>query len=484
MTPETPLRLPARLWKERPEVREPEAMQVIVALAGALVSLLIGYAYARVDWVTGWQLWTWLVTVIVVAAVLLSGAGRPPLAPGRHWWWLAALLLAAFVLRAALLEIIPGGLHVDEYGVADFSLRHIFYQPLQTINPFRTGPASQPILYHYLVRLFLAVAGQSITGLRLSSAVAGALGVLATWAMVAVFDNRRTAVFAAVLMAGYHFHLHWSRIGLNNIWDTLWAPLMLAAFAWGWRRRWSGGAVLAGLALGFSQYFYAGSRLGALLLAVVLFQLWREQPLEERDARRLLVHGGKLGLMAVCVAAPLFLFALREPGPFFNRAGVAFGWRPETMVMVTGNPPRPLAYAWYQLWRSAGAFVAVPDVTGFYGPNVPLLIGLAAPLFVIGLLWAIYKGYTLPVLWVALTVLLGGVLLADPPGSSHYVVVIPAICWLVAMPLNWLAENGQRRLAILFLVAIVLTDLAFYFGVYVPSHPRDLIHPFPPWPPG
>ncbi|MCI0397656.1 MAG: hypothetical protein L0322_22350 [Chloroflexi bacterium] len=45
-------------------------------------------------------------------------------------------------------------------------------------------------------------------------------------------------------------------------------------------------------------------------------------------------------------------------------------------------------------------------------------------------------------------------------------MVILAVCWPVAIPLNWLA--------------IVLTNLASYFGVYVPGHPRDLIHPFPP----
>jgi hypothetical protein len=32
-------------------------------------------------------------------------------------------------------------------------------------------------------------------------------------------------------------------------------------------------------------------------------------------------------------------------------------------------------------------------------------------------------------------------------------------------------------------VIIMATDLIFYFGIYVPGHPRDLIHAFPVIPP-
>jgi hypothetical protein len=147
--------------------------------------------------------------------------------------------------------------------------------------------------------------------------------------------------------------------------------------------------------------------------------------------------------------------------------------------MVMGDSTATIAYGWQQLWRSVGAFTAVPDVTGFYDPGVPLLIGLAAPLFVIGLLWAPVKKRFLPVLWVLLTVFLGGFLLADPPGSSHYVVVIPAVCWLIAMPLEWLASIKRERLAVVLLTAVIAVDLYFYFVIYAPSPHRDLIHVFP-----
>jgi hypothetical protein len=132
---------------------------------------------------------------------------------------------------------------------------------------------------------------------------------------------------------------------------------------------------------------------------------------------------------------------------------------------------------------AAGAFTVFPDVTGFYGPGVPLLFGAAAVLFIVGMLWALRLRQFLPLMWIILTVIFGGILLTGNPSSSHYVVSIPAICWLSAMPLGWLIQMGRWRHALAIGALVVATDLSFYFGVYVPSAPHDLQTPFPDWPP-
>jgi 4-amino-4-deoxy-L-arabinose transferase-like glycosyltransferase len=466
-------------WKQELLQDEAHAMQFIVTVACLLVSVSIGYRYARHIVVEGWQLWTWLIALTVATATLLIGSGRPSLSLGRSWRCLATILLIAVLLRLLFLESVPGDLHVDEVGVADFSLHHVFPAPNETVNPFRSGPASQPTLFHYLLRLSMAVAGKSIVGLRLASVIAGTLGILATYILVATYHDRRTALISAGMMAAYHFHIHWSRIGLNNVWDTIWVPLMLAAFTWGWRQRWTGGAVLSGLALGLSQYFYAGSKIGLLLLIFIIWRFWRENRGLEGHTRRLVTYAGTTAVIGAIAAAPIVLHAIRDPVPFFERAKIVFAWKREAIVMVTGEPPDYWAYAWRQILQSLGAFTTVSDVTGFYGPGVPLLIGLAVPSFVIGLLWSIFKKQYVPVLWILLTVFLGGFLISDPPGSSHYVVAIPAIVWLTTMPLFWITKRGYPRLAIVLLLLIVITDLLFYFLIYAPSEPRDLIHAFP-----
>jgi 4-amino-4-deoxy-L-arabinose transferase-like glycosyltransferase len=465
-------------WGAALRLTRAQTWRVAASLVCVLVTSVIGYAYALNIRVEGWQFWVWLVCVIAVV-VLLMPAGRPSLRIGTTARWLVLIALAALLLRATFLEIIPGKLHVDELGVARFALQHTFPEGSLTHNPFITGPASQPALYHYLIRISSAVAGNSISGLRITSVLAGTLAVLATYAAVAELDNRRAALFAAVFMTAYHYHVHWSRIGLNNVWDTLWVPLMLATFAWGWERRWSGGAVLSGVVVGLSQYFYSGSRIGLFLLAYLVIRTWRQKV----ERPRLAVHGGKLLIVAACIAAPLAMFALRDPANFFLRAQDIFAWRPDAIVVLTHGEVDVWAFFWHQLTRSVGAFTTYPDNTGFYGPGVPLLIGLAAPLFVAGLLMSFFRRQFVPALWILLTVIFGGFLLAAPPSSSHYVVSIPAICWLMAMPLNWLVESGRWRWAVVALLFVMVADLTFYFGQYVPSAPKDLIHPFPDWPP-
>jgi 4-amino-4-deoxy-L-arabinose transferase-like glycosyltransferase len=470
------------IWTKELVHHDGHMMQVIVALATVIVSISIGYLYAHEIFVEGWQLWTWLLTVVIVCGVLLSWPERPFSAPSLqsliNLWPFLALIFAGLLLRVLFLEMVPGGLHVDEMGLANFTMLHVFPDDKSlTISPFRTGWSSQPSLHNYLVWLVIKLAGYSIAGLRLSSAIGGTIAIFATYAVVAVFQDRRTALIAAVIITFYHYHIHWSRLALNNIWDTVWVPLMLAAFAWGWRRDWSGGAVLAGLAAGLAQYFYAGNKIGLFLFPLVLIALYQQQP----DRRRLIVHLGKFLAVALTVAAPILIFALLEPDLYLDRTRVVMGWTEEAITTTIGEY-NLLRYLVYQLWHNFGAFTSVVDITGFYGPGVPFLIGLAAPLFVIGFFWAIWKRHFLPVAWVLLTVIFGGIMLTGAPSSSHYVVVIPAICWLVAIPIDWLWEKDYKAAAIIALVAIVAADLIFYFTIYVPSGPRDLFNTLPPLP--
>lgn len=449
-------------------------MIALFAAACTAVSVVIAFAYAHYTVVPGWQLWSWLAAV---AGILLALIPRLTSAlPRRTWLMMLGLLAAALVVRLFRLTTLPPGLHVDEMGVADFAMRQVFFRPYETINPFMTGPASQPALFHYIVAGFIKLFGPQIFSLRLMSALVGGLGVLATYLMVRAFSGRGTALFAALLMIPYHYHVHWSRIALNNIWDTLWVPLMLGPFLWGWRRRWSGGAAISGLAVGFSQYFYAGSKVGLILLAILILVMWKDA---HKEPGRWAVYLGKLALVTVCVAAPMVAFALHDPQAYLQRTQTVMGWSPETIQIILGPEASFWEYFWFQLTRSFGTYLVFPDDTGFYRPGMPLVFGPAAIAFSVGLLWALYMKKWLPVLWLALTALLGGFMLSSPSGSSHFVVSIPAICWLMALPLNWMVENKYRRLAWGLLALILAVDFIFYFGFYAATPSGDLVNPFP-----
>ncbi|MBI4673816.1 MAG: glycosyltransferase family 39 protein [Chloroflexi bacterium] len=451
------------------------AKRVLACLACLIVTTLLGYGYASQVHVQGWQLWVWVLCVFITLVALFPTT-PPPLKSERTWIWLGIIFVAAFFLRALFLETIPGGLHTDETGTAGFSMLQVTPFSSKTINPFRTGPASWPVLYYYIERVSMGLFGATITGLRLPSAFIGALSVVTTYGLIAVMQDKKTALIAAVLMVTFPYHLHWSRLALNNIWDSVWVPLMLGAFVWGWETRWSGGAVVAGFAVGMSQYFYLGSKLGLFMLGMLILQIWFQTAAAERPV--LIVHLGKLVLTAAVIAAPLFMFVISNPAAYLTRTNEAYGWSVEAIRTISPDL-NVWNYFWHQLTYSVGAFNVYPDVTGFYGPGTPLLIGIASPLFVIGFLWATYERQFLPVLWIVLTVIFGGILLSGAPSSSHFAVSMPAMVWLIAIPLGWLVRRGHWRLAAAVIALIILTDLAFYFGVYVPGHPRDLKYPFP-----
>jgi len=452
-------------------------LEIIVALACIFVALSIGIAYSTSHLVKGWQLWMWLLCCAVITIALAPlQLHRPRFDVGLRALFIVTLL--AFVLRVVSLGTIPGGLHVDEYGFARFTMEQVLTGGEQTISPFIVGQDSHPTLFFYLIRLFLAVFGYTIVGLRIPSVLAGVLAVVAMYGCVAVLSNRRVALIAVILIAAYHFHIHWSRLALNNIWDTLWVPATIGLYAWGWKNRNSAGAALSGATLGFSQYFYQGGRLGVLLLAFVIVWLWWN----DRDGQRLVIHLGKLAAVAVCIAGPLFLFALAEPDPFLARFKIVLGWQPEVIQQVTGSATDYWQFFWYQLARSVGAYTAYTDITGFYRPQIPLTIGLSMIMLPIGFGWAIVKRMWVPVVWLTLATFFGGFLLGGAPSSSHYVIAIPAICWLIAIAIDLISEHGHPRVALAILVIIVLTDIIFYFGVYLSAPSTDLTLPFPPIP--
>ncbi|MGD2057505.1 MAG: glycosyltransferase family 39 protein, partial [Anaerolineales bacterium] len=435
----------------------------------------LGYTHRQALMVEGWQLWAWLSCVLIATVAAMPNL-RPPWSFKRQDLWVLIPVLFGLLLRTISLETIPAGLHPDEVTTTDFTIRHIFPPQGQTFYPLRSGPYSQPGLYYYLIYISLQIFGRTFTALRVPGVIAGTLAILATYAMIATRDDRRTALFAAILLSGFHFHLHWSRLALNNVWDTLWIPLVLAAFAWGWHSRWSGGAVIAGLALGISQYFYVGSRIALLLLPVLIIRLWHERS----DYRELLVHSGKLLAVAAAAAIPLFIFALDNPDLFLSRATI--NWTLPRMIgeqsqLSVGETILALGH---QAWISFAGFFSFSDYTAFYKPGVPFLLGLSGIFFLAGILLAIYQRRVLLLVWLGITIFFGAFLIPGPPGTSHIIPAVPAMIWLVTLPLSEMYRHGYKRLVPILLLMMIATDIYFYYGIYIPGGADpDLSLPFP-----
>src|SRR2546430_7184448 len=89
------------------------------------------------------------------------------------------------------------------------------------VNPFATS-AGRGGLYLWAIGLPLTWWGVDLASLRLLSALAGALTVLATYLLARVTFGLAVAALAGLLVAVNHFHLHFSRVAVaGGIMDAL-----------------------------------------------------------------------------------------------------------------------------------------------------------------------------------------------------------------------------------------------------------------------
>jgi 4-amino-4-deoxy-L-arabinose transferase-like glycosyltransferase len=142
------------------------------------------------------------------------------------------------------------------------------------------------------------------------SALIGAATVPALYVFARLSYGRATAIAAAALLAVYHLHVHYSRIGLNNVVDPLPALVAFTALLYGVRRASWLGFAGAGAALGLAMYFYMGARLAPLVVAVVLAHLL---VVDRRRFRELAPRIALVPVGFVLVAGPLLRWFRDHP---------------------------------------------------------------------------------------------------------------------------------------------------------------------------
>lgn len=444
----------------RPET----ALRASMILGALAITTSIGILFAGEVFVRGWQIWLWLIC-IGTAVASLSSFRVPHFDRSRTNALLVGIVVAAAAIRILAIVWLPPTLHPDEAGTVQLTMTHIPTADGAFLYPFRYGYNWQPSLYQYLQKLTLFVLGPSTLAIRMLSALGGTLAVLATYFLVSAVDSDELGLVSAVLVATSPFHIQWSALALNNIWDTVWVPTILGGYVWAWKKHQLGGLVLSGASLGFSQYFYGGSKLGILLLAILAFQLWRR----DNDDPRLVRNAGITLALAGVIAAPIISFALANPAEYVSRVNQDLFWK--ALPSNTGLSWLGVwvTSVWNQAIRSAAGFTSLADQTGFFGGGMPLTLGLAAPLLAGGTIWALYQRRFLPVIWLGLAAFLGSFFLAAVPSSSHLVVAIPALAWVIAMAIQATKKYGTPWVAYGLLALIVATNLIYYFGIYLPG---------------
>jgi len=401
---------------------------------------------------------------------------------------LVMLLLVALAVRAIDLEHIPANLGGDEgtYGVEGLAMLDG-----RLANPFATRWFGIPSMSFLAWGLSMRVFGETIAGLRMLSALFGAATVLSTFLLARELWGRRVAWFASVALTFGHYHMHFSRLGVNHIADgffitlVMWLLVRALRSKRGIDERDIGqrdiSFALAGMAMGLSLYGYYGARLVGVVAALYLaYRVVVEYRFLSRYGRSLVI----LAVAALVVFAPLLFHYVGHPDTVIARprqVGLfSSGWLARERES-TGRSAAGLILE--QVWKSVSAFHYTLDPTFWYRPSIPLLDVVSGVLFVLGLAWATahwrWPGNSLLLLWFWLALILGWVMTENPPSSMRLIVVAPAVALLVGLGLHWLLSLGRRlfgggrrlwdAVASVCLVAVAAVNLHYYFVVYTPT---------------
>lgn len=466
-------------------------------LAAGLLAFVVSAVLLYRDLTSGpgGYLWLLAIALLVVGLCLWEQPPWPRLAfgPGRGERLVTALLVlvvaGALLLRLVALDRVPAGLNNDEGEVADMGLNLLHRQPLagqhnsQPGSPFQTGWGTTPLLDPVIHAVVMQGAGETIAGLRLSSAVAGGLGVLLLFALVRLVASAWAALAVATMMALSHMHLFWTRFALPQAKLALLATAIVWLVIRGLRQPGYLSWVAAGICLGLAQYTYQGARFMVLILApFFLYMVVRDR----RFLAERWTHVAVMVASSIVVFAPLGIWFWQHPAELFSRTGAVVIFSDPGYVKGTYPGLNTVQIVIEQLRRSLEGLAFSGDRSGaFYPMRVPMLDPIAAALVLAGVLGLSFSlrhpDRVLIALWIWVPIALTCTVTVDPPPMTRLFIMWPAlfvVAGLVIDRLGWAAHSaGGRRLLSAFagMLAVGLAYSALWnYQTFFVQYPREL----------
>ncbi len=448
------------------------------------VSLLIGLAQPNLFGGYNPLTLLWLAAIGLGSAAFTPWPLTRPTWPNRHALVgaapVATLGLIALLLRIWQIGSIPGTLGGDE-GSQGLEAIRVLNGTIN--NPFTTGWLGVPTMSFYFNAPSIAIFGNTAFALRLPWAFVGAATVIVTYLLVTRLHGRTLGLISAGFLAGFHYHIHFARLGSNQVGDALFVGLALLALYRGYDRRSPLFWALCGAIIGTSQYFYAGARFTAIVVVVCVMLL------ALRDGRRFWQEQrtGFLALLWVGVLAsgPMIQYAVRFPDDYnarINMVGIVqSGWL-EAEQAIRGTGPLPILLD--QFWRAALLYNAYPDRTIWYGSPAPLFNLVEGAFFILGLGYSVLhlgdRRHFPLVAWWGGAVLMGGMLTESPPSLQRLITTaVPAAFFLglgllLSLRALWGAfgrTDGRSLRAALALATLILALIStrYYFVDFAPK---------------
>jgi 4-amino-4-deoxy-L-arabinose transferase-like glycosyltransferase len=320
--------------------------------------------------------------------------------------------------------------------------------------------------------------GKNIIAIRAISVLAGTLAVLFTYLAARELFNPAIALMAGAFLATMPYNVHFSRVGVHNVVDSLMSALVFWLLARAIKKDDPRYYYTAGAMAGLCIYSYAGTRL-ALILGVVtlLFLIIRQRSYLYSHWK----HLASFFAAAIVSMAPQAAFFARHPDIFIGRLGqegIFFnGWLTQ-QAALTGKSVWEILFN--QFTRTTLVFIASPAPGNTFNSPNPYLTVFGSILFLLGMGYALAylfePRHFIVLIWFWAVILFGGILTLNPPANTRLLMTSPAVALLMALGAYKILEYLQKfrmipeRAVVLILFAIVCTityqNIKFYMYEY------------------
>lgn len=317
--------------------------------------------------------------------------------------------------------------------------------------------------FHQILALGMRLFGLDHEGLVMTSVLAGTATIPALYLLGRELFGRGAGFVAASLLTVSYTHYHFSRIlfgPLPTFLLTLGIALLFRGFRTGAPLHFASAGLLCGLGL---HTYYSGRVgpviLGCLLLASVTLVKRGQRPAPKAWAW--VIFGGILAF------GPMLAYMVMELRLFTGRGHEVALWNPRVWAHSMGKYKATGAYDVLvnQVRATFLTFHLYGDGSPHFAFPRPMVSSFTAALGVLGLGVCLTRiralAYFLPVAWLVLTLVLGGVITADPPYWPHLNIVLPAVMLLAGLGARLVVLSVARpapatRYAVWALIAVMV----------------------------
>ncbi len=337
--------------------------------------------------------------------------------------------------------------------------------------------------FGYMQFLVKQVTGASLTTLRIPSVILGVLGIIGIYVLARQFFSVRLALLSAFLLAIMPVHIHFSRIGINNMAGSALGIWLFVYVIRGIRDQRLGDFAIAGVLLGLTHYFYEGERL-FFIPFVILFIIWSTL-FCRRDPILRLPQIKPLMITIFCtilVITPLYHTLSSHNHTLTQRLNVS---RSPDFLIKEGLTDFLLGSELGVIGAPIQRYVQLVDYDDFYQAEEAYISPFLVPFFLLGfgiLLWQIRTIRGSLFIWWVLGVAIGNSLIFDGLSAPNprYVVVYGILMLVSAVGIHtmwavlteWVQERWRRWVQVgflLYLGGLGLYQVGYYFNTIVPN---------------